>query len=257
MIEIRPVRGRTSWRLFERLPEMLLRSSPYYLPPFPGSVARLRDRRHPFHRHGRIHPFVAFRNGVPVGRIAGIVNETHNSHHNDTIGFFGFFDFIDDLEVASRLLEAAGAAVGRDRLRGPYSPTQNDECGLLVDGFDASPFMGMPYNPSYYVRIYQALNLHPQRDFYAYYVPRSTQPSKRVYRAVERMRRKTSVVVRRVDPNNVASELQILQDLFNRTLDHEWGFMPITTYDLHFSLRELKAILDPHVMLVASSAHWT
>ena len=38
------------------------------------------------------------------------------------------------------------------RLLGPMNPTTNDECGLLVEGFDSPPVFMMTYNPRYYVR---------------------------------------------------------------------------------------------------------
>ena len=254
MIQIASVQTTKDWRLFENIPEILHSENPYFLPPFPGSVSRLHKRRHPFHRHGEIFPFVARRDGKPVGRIAAIINETHNTFHNDRTGFFGFFDFIDDVEVASALFEAAEQVItarGRQSMRGPYSPTQNDQCGLLVEGFDAFPFIEMPYNPPYYIDIYEALRLNQVRDLYAFSISRDTVPSERIGRVADRLTRKTAIKVRCVDRNNVRRELQIVRQLFNSTLDGEWGFMPIEFEDFEFAVRDLKAILDPALMLIA------
>ena len=38
---------------------------------------------------------------------------------------------------------------------------------------------------------------------------------------------------------------------FDAQVDREWGFMPIKFEDLEFAVRELKAILDPALMLIA------
>ncbi len=254
MIQIASVQTRKDWRLFENVPEILHSENPYFLPPFPGSVSRLHKKGHPFHRHGEIFPFVALRDGKAVGRIAAIINETHNTFHNDRTGFFGFFDFIDDVGVASGLFEAAErviAARGRESMRGPYNPTQNDQCGLLVEGFDAFPFIEMPYNPPYYIDIYAALQLNQVRDLYAFRVSRDTVPSERIGRVADRLQRKTAIKVRSVDRRNVRREIQVVRQLFNSTLDREWGFMPIKFEDLEFAVRELKAILDPALMLIA------
>ena len=86
------------------------------------------------------------------------MNQAHNEYYKDKMGFFGFFDSIDDPEVASLLLQQAKqelASRGLNTLRGPYNPTVNDECGLLVEGFDSSPLVMMPYNPSYYPPLYE------------------------------------------------------------------------------------------------------
>jgi GNAT superfamily N-acetyltransferase len=196
------------------------------------------------------------RDGRPLGRIAGIINETHNKHHADATGFFGFFDFVNDLQVAQRLFQAAERevrSVGKTVIRGPYSPTQNDECGLLVAGFDDLPFIKMPYNPQYYVDTYCALNLHGARDLYAFHATLDTQPSDRIKRAAERMRRKTAITVRGVERRHAKAEMRIVQELFNETLDKEWSFMPLTVEDIDYAVREFKAILDPDLMLVAEA----
>jgi hypothetical protein len=71
-----------------------------------------------------------------VGRIAGIYNPEHNEHYQDKVGFFGFFDAINDEEVVTRLFKSAEeklVPLGMKSIRGPYNPTVNEECGLLVD----------------------------------------------------------------------------------------------------------------------------
>lgn len=254
MIEIAPVQASKDWTLFERIPEMLHRRNSYFVPPFPGSVSRIRKPTHPFHSHGKIYPFIARDAGRPVGRIAGIINETHNEHHQDAVGFFGFFDFIDDTEVVKLLFDAAEQEVarhGRKTMRGPYNPTQNDECGLLVDGFDSHPFVMMPYNPEYYVAAYDTLGLQKARDLYAFLMDDDTATLERTERIVERVKRKTQIAIRSVNLSNFRQELEIIEYLFNATLVREWGFMPTTMKDLEFAARDLKAILDPDMVLIA------
>ena len=254
MIEILPVQTSRDWRLFERIPELLHGSNRYFLPPFPGSVSRIRKEGHPFHSHGKIYPFIAMRNGKPLGRIAGIVNETHNTYHTDATGFFGFFDFIDDPEVAARLFEVAEQAVARhgmESMRGPYNPTQNDECGLLVEGFDRYPFVLMPYNPEYYVRVYDGLGLEKARDLFAFYIEDDATAVQRTERIVERVKRKTQITIRSIELSKLSREMEIIERLFNTTLVQEWSFMPTTLADLRFAARDLKMILDPEMVLIA------
>ena len=69
---------------------------------------------------------------------------------SDRVGFFGFFECIDDQAVADALFAAAAdwcRSKGHDVLRGPASFSVNDECGLLVDGFEYPPALMMPHNP--------------------------------------------------------------------------------------------------------------
>jgi hypothetical protein len=94
----------------------------------------------PFFRHATAQCFVGRSNGRTVGRIAAIKNDAHNREHGDRVGFYGFFESVDDQRVANAFAAAAAwlRARGCDTMRGPMSLI-NDECGLLVDGFETLP----------------------------------------------------------------------------------------------------------------------
>ena len=42
------------------------------------------------------------------------------------------------------------AAHGRDRMIGPMDFTMNDECGVLIEGFERTPLIKQPWHPPYY-----------------------------------------------------------------------------------------------------------
>ena len=122
---------------------------------------------------------MAFRDGKPAGRIAAIVNRSHNGFYGDKTGFFGFFDFADDLEVARRLLDTAGETLrsrGFTAFRGPYNPTVNDDCGVLAEGFETPAMVMMPYNPSYYLARYEELGLEKAAISTRFIFPRLKRP---------------------------------------------------------------------------------
>ena len=50
--------------------------------------------------------YMAYRDGKPVGRIAGIINHEANRKWGVEQVRFGWMDFIDDLEVSKALLDA-------------------------------------------------------------------------------------------------------------------------------------------------------
>ena len=60
-------------------------------------------RRTPFMRENVIQPFVALRNGKPVGRIVATIESSHLAKFNDGCGFFGFIEAIDDRAVFEAL----------------------------------------------------------------------------------------------------------------------------------------------------------
>lgn len=208
----------------------------------------------PFLKKGKMHPLIAFKDGKPVGRIAAIINPAHNEYYQDKVGFFGFFDFINDLEVAQALLEAASTYLkdsGMQTIRGPYSPTSNDECGLLVEGFNRPPMIMMPFNPSFYEAIYNALGLIQVRNLYAYYISADVEIPEKLKRVVERVQKKSGITFRNIDLSRMDDELKIIQELYNGTLKRNWGFVPITYEDLKFASEDLKQIVQPELVMIA------
>ena len=86
-----------------------------------------------------------------MGRIALIINHAHNKIYSKRVGFFGMFEAINDDRVSDMLFKEAESWCRRkrlDNLLGPVSLSTNHECGLLVEGFDTPPVIGIPYNPA-------------------------------------------------------------------------------------------------------------
>lgn len=254
-MDIRLCRSRGEWRLFERIPEILHGGDPAFVPPIPGDVAKLGGRRHGFRAHGTLRGWVARRGGRPVGRIASILNRTHNELHRDRTGFFGFFDFAD-AGVARALLDVALADLregGRDVARGPFNPTQMDECGLHVEGFGERPYFGMPYNPPWYREVYEFLGLQRARDLLAYALDTSMEErfDQRLGPIAARLRERFPMTVRPVDLGRLGEEARLVSRLFNESLEDEWNFMPLTVEMAHAWAKDLSSHLDPDAVLIA------
>ena len=254
MVTISSCPDKKSLQMFERIPEKIHYQNPNFIPPFPGSVRKLFSPKSAFLKHGELFPFIAFRDAEPVGRICAVINRAHNDYHKDKVAFFGFFDCIDDIKVAGALYEKARETLsnrGFDVIRGPYNPSQNDECGLLVDGFDSPPMVMMTFNPAYYLDLYDKLGLVKARDLYAFYMSSELESPERMAKIVARVRKSSGFTIRSIDMKNLKEELKIFHKLYNLTLDRNWGFVPIEYEDLVFGADDLKAIADPNMVLIA------
>lgn len=226
------------------------------MPPYPGSIRKLFEPKTSplLKRGGKMEPFIAYRDGQPVGRIAAILNPGHNDYYQNREGFFGYFDFIEDIEVARALRDRAVARLRewqRDIAIGPMNPTSNDEFGVLTDGFEAAPMVMMPYNPSYYPAIYEALGAAKAREVLAFYIPSATPVADKIQRVVRRVRERTGVTFRTINLKRLDEELKIIEMLYNATLFHNWGFVPITLPELQAAAADLKAIMNPEMVLIA------
>ena len=249
---ILPCLSAVELKKFESIPEILHGTDPSFTPPFPGSVVGLIGPKSVFSKkHGEIIPLIAYRDGKPIGRIAAIVNRSHNNYNKDSVGFFGFFDFINDSSVAKALVDAVAKILkekGVTSMRGPYNPSINDDCGVLTEGNDRPTSVSMPWNPPYYAEVYKAGSLEVVRTLAAYDVALHNDPPERVSKIVNRIKNRNSVTVRFLDMKNLPKEMEIIHRLYNITLDRNWGFYPITLDDLLHSADDLKAIADPEMI---------
>jgi len=194
--------------------------------------------------------FLALRHGRAVGRIAAIRNRLHNEYHDDLTGFFGFFDFDDD-DTAAALFAAASDWLrerGLTSARGPYSPSINDTCGLLSEGFDDPPCVFMPWNPPRYVETYQRLGLSEVRRLCAFEMDMTAPADPVMVRLSERARDRSGLSIRPFDLRSSDKELRILQRLYNVTLDRNWGYVPVAWEELEHSAAGLRTIADARLL---------
>ena len=252
------MRGRQDLRRFIDLPYRLHARDPLWVPPLRRDVESLLSReKNPFFEHAEAEYFLAERGGDVVGRIAAISNRLHNETHEDRVGFFGFFESIDDRAVAGALLDAAAAWCrerGHDVLRGPASFSVNDECGLLVDGFDTPPTLMMPHNPRHYVPLIEGAGFTKARDLWVYqggsmagYVP----VPERLARGTELIRQRMGITIRPLDMSRFEAEVERIKELYNAAWEKNWGFVPMTDHEIDHLAEQFKPVVIPELVPIA------
>jgi GNAT superfamily N-acetyltransferase len=255
VIQVQPVRTRAERNAFIRLPERLYRDDPLWVPPLRSDVAELLDpAKHPFYRHGQAELFLARDDrGRVVGRIAAVENDLHVEVHHEPVGFFGFFECERDPEAAAALFDAAGAWLGKRGmkvLRGPASPSLNEEAGLLVQGFDTSPVLMMPYNPPWYADLIEGSGFRKAKDLLAYYRGHAEVPE-RLARMAEALGRRHKVVVRPMDKRRYWEEVERVRTIYNAAWEANWGFVPMTEAEFTHMAKKMKPVVDPDLVVFA------
>jgi GNAT superfamily N-acetyltransferase len=254
-ISIRPVRTRSDERAFIKLPWSIYKEYPNWVPPLLMDRKKLIDRKgNPFYKHARMEMFLAERGGELIGRIAAIVNDNHIKEHKENIGFFGFFECINNQSVANALFDAAKAWLrtqGVVAMRGPASPSVNDEYGLLVDGFDRRPCILMSYNPLYYGNLIEGYGLKKIKDLYAYYVERDTVLTQRLERISNLVKKRDGFTFRSLDMKNFDHEVKVIHNLYTRAWQVNWGEVPLTEDEFNYMAKDLKPVVDPHLVIIA------
>ncbi|NNF07265.1 MAG: N-acetyltransferase [Candidatus Eisenbacteria bacterium] len=253
-LTIEKVQSKRDLHAFVTFPWKIYKNDPKWVPPLIGDVKKLLSNKNPFMEHGAIESYLAKRNGKVVGRISAVRNAAHETFHRESVGFFGFFECIDDIEVARALMDQAKARVkswGLNAILGPMSPSTNDECGLLVDGYDTPPMILMAHNPPYYAKLMEELGLVKAKDMYAYIITSDTVPERLVRGAKIAKKRNPDVVVRPMDKKNFEAEVKIFRDVYNQAWEKNWGFVPMTDAEIDHMSAALKPAVDPGLIRIA------
>jgi hypothetical protein len=260
-VRIVPVTTKKQLRSFASFPWRIYRDDPYWVPPiYMDRLTLLNPEKHPFWEHATGQYFLALLGEEVVGTISAHVNHRHNEIHKDKVGFFGFFEVIDDDDVASALFGAAEDWLreqGMEAIRGPENPSQNEECGLLVDGFDSPPVIMMTYNPRYYEGLIDRAGFEKAQDLWAWILRTSIFDlevellPRKFLRVAEQARKKEGLVVRRLDKSNYDKEIEYCKTVYNAAWEINWGFVPWTDHEIEHLGADLKLILDPDLAYIA------
>ena len=153
-VEIHEVISRGELKDFIRFPLDLYKKNPYYVPQLSGDeLNTLRRDKNAAFDHCQARYWMAYKDGRPVGRIAGILNRLHIQTWNQHYLRFGWVDFIDDPEVSSALfnrVENWAAELEMKAVHGPLGFTDMDREAMLVEGFDEPGTLAAIYNYPYY-----------------------------------------------------------------------------------------------------------
>ncbi|HTP52191.1 MAG TPA: N-acetyltransferase [Anaeromyxobacteraceae bacterium] len=232
-------------------------NDPFWVPPLLMERHEFLDaRKNPFYRHAEVALFLATRDGKVVGRIAAVEDRNYNAFHGSKVAYFGLFECIDDVGVAAALLAAARNWArwrGLRQLIGPMSLSTNYDCGLLVEGFDSSPYVMTGYNPPYYRELLEACGLKKAKDLYAFERSAKIPPPERYVRVADKIRSHEGITVRALDLEDFDNEVGRIKAVYNSAWEKNWGFVPMTDAEFDKLAKDLRPLVVPDLALIAES----
>jgi len=230
---------------------------PHWVAPLDSEMHSVLGPANPFHAHAEVQLWVAVRDGREAGRIAAIEERSHNALHGERTAFFGFFDCVDDPAVCAALFQAASgwaADRGLDRLLGPMNPSINDECGLLVEGFDRPPTLMTTYNPPYYAGLLAQAGFAKAKDLYGFQIRVADAPAERLRRFAGRFaRRHPDIQLRATSLRSLAKDVPRIKQVYNLAWERNWAAVPLTDPEIDFLVKRLKPLLIPGMVWLAES----
>jgi GNAT superfamily N-acetyltransferase len=239
-------------RDFLHLPFTIYRNDPLWVPPILSEVRRVLDpQQNPYFRDGVLRLFVCYRDELPVGRIAVIINYTHWRKFGERAAFFGFFESLNDAVAVRLLLEHAEQycrAHGCEIVVGPFNPNHYSELGFQASGFGTPPTFFQPYNPPHYVDLFTdagyeiAKEVHTRKNEHIRDTLAGYQSSHGQFM--------NGYVVRPFRMNDRDRELERIREVFNDAFSENWNFLPLSAEEYRFSAKFLNLVTSPELITI-------
>ena len=251
-LQIIPVVGRRLLRSFIELPWTLYADDPCWVPPLIFERKWHLSPKNPYFEHADFQAWIACRGKRVVGRISAQVDQLHLQRYHDATGFFGFLEAEDNGETFRALFEVAEEWLrqqGMERIRGPFSLSINDECGLLVEGFDSPPPIMLGHALPYYESRVEEQGFAKEQDLLAYRVLTATPQPRQLEILTKRSGGQVKIRAMRRDSFN--EDLAIIQDIFEDAWSENWGFIPFTPAEFTELGKNLKLLVDADFVRIA------
>ncbi|MGB5528891.1 MAG: hypothetical protein WBQ32_02890 [Ignavibacteriaceae bacterium] len=253
-VNVKSVTNKSELNQFVKFPWKIYKGDQHWIPPLlMEQKTLLNKQKNPFFKDAQAEYFIAYRNGEAVGRIAAIKNDIHLKYHNDSSGQFGFFECINDQEVANALLDKAKSWLkekGLKYMRGPANPSSNDIYAMLVEGFDDSPRLLMPYNPEYYIKLCENYGMKKAKDMFAWkIVNEKIMASEKLKRGQELVRKRYDLKISQLDMKNFQKDLEKFKYVYNKAWAPNWGFVPMTEEQIDVMAKDMKPLAEPSLVL--------
>ena len=233
-IEIRKIDTKCGLKKFVKWGIDLYKGNECFVPPLVmDDVNTLDPHNNPAFDFCESIYFMAYDDGKPVGRIAGIINNVVNEKTGKKTLRFGWVDFIDDTRVSEALFRAVevwGRSKGMEEIVGPLGFSDMDPEGMLVEGFDQEGTMATIYNYPYYPKHLEAMGFEKEADWIEF---RMTIPDG----IPERYQRISDIIKRKYELSTpkYTSAKKLVKDygqeifqLINEAYSELYGYSPLT-----------------------------
>lgn len=252
MINVVEVKDKKTYKDFFNLPYILYKKDhPFNVPPLKSEEEDEFDpKKNGAFEHCESKQFVAYQDGICVGRIAGILNKKYNEKIGEKQLRFTRYDVIDDLEVSEKLIDAVsawGKELGLNKLIGPIGFSDFDKQGMLIDGFEEMDLYVTIYNYPYYVTHMEKLGFVKEADWIEFEIKIPDKLDERIDRLCElAMKRYGYHYLEIKNFKSVKPYFSIgLNQIMNEVYDHLYGYVTMNQRQIDRETNLMKQIFVP------------
>jgi len=240
---------------FDAVPFGLYKGDPLWVPPLRGDIRwSMNPARHPFYRHGDAAFFLTGPGDNP-GRIAVIENRAYNEYRGREDAFFYYFDSGDDPSATEALVEQAvewARRRGLTRLVGPKGLLPMEGFGVLVDGYEHPPDLGVPYNYPYYATLLEGVGFTKETDFISgrLSIDQHSVPQ-HILDLADAVAESSGYEIKTFrNRRELKSWIPRIAAVYNKTFTDNWEFWPLSDDEAQAVLKRVAAVADPRLIMM-------
>ena len=243
-------------KMFNRVPHLIYKNDENWAPPLEVMVEdAFNPNKNPSFNGGDAQRWILKdKNDELIGRIAAFVNYNKAKTFEQPTGGCGFFECVDDQEAAIVLFDAARDWLkkrGMEAMDGPVNFGENYmNWGLLVEGFEPQGY-GMPYNPSYYQKLFENYGFQMYFKQFSYHLDYSVPFPERFWKIAGWVAQKPGYSFKHFSYDETETFIKDFCHIYDEAWRFHEHFKPLDPQDLRDFLKDSKAVLDPEMVWFA------
>jgi ribosomal protein S18 acetylase RimI-like enzyme len=250
-LEIRRVETQRELKTFIRFPFRIYSGDPCWVPPLElDDLNTLRKDKNPAFEHCEAEYWLAYRDGTPVGRIAGIINHRYIEKWNNKYARFGWIDFVEDFAVAEALLRTVedwARSKGLNGVHGPLGFTDFDREGMLVEGFEEVGTLATNYNRAYYPQYLERLGFSKDIDWIEFQINTPSVIPEKVLRVQELIAKRSGIHLHewKTKKELIGRWADDLFGILEEAYAHLYGTAPLSEKQVRAYIKTYLGFVDP------------
>jgi GNAT superfamily N-acetyltransferase len=242
---------------FIKLPWKIYKEDSCWVPPIISEFRKtIRGENNMLSKSGTFALILAYKEGIPSGRLCVGINEHLNHAKNYKEGYISLFECIDDDDIARALFQYAEDWLrkrGMEKIIGPLSvPGGDDYRGLLIDNFVDPTLVMNTYNKEYYKRFFEDHGFIKYLDCYGYKVDICHGMDERYEKYIPYAMNKYHFKVDKLNLKNINKDMRDIKKIIDDAMPKEWeDFIPPTDEEIEIIANQLVPVADPDLIYIA------
>lgn len=233
----------------------LYRDEPNWTPPLKMMMKEFfHPKKGPFFAHGEVAFFVGYIDGIPLGRVTAQIDHTYDKKYNVRQGAFGFYESQNDPEMARDLMAEVEKWLkdkNCDNCIGPMNFCGNDDnMGFLLEGHERTNAVMLTWTKKYYPALFETLGYQQEKILVSYVLENVKKVPDIVTKWKKRLEQRfgDSIEIKKITKKNMLEYGKICLHIYNEAWTDNWGFVPMTDFEIENMLNDIKQIADLNLL---------